>query len=307
VNGHESWFWHNPSGQRVASISDGKLLMNLGDPDFANYWADSIIAQVRAGDYDGVFADSASPTLLQWEAKAPPDPRLAGTGVRDSKIAELQGQTYVEAWESFMATLDAALAARGVPLIPNSGPFITTWDPTRYDLTAGVFVEGFADPSFSEADWKASTNHVLSLTGNRKIVIVQNYLQSTGDLERRRYLLANYLLVKADRTYLEYFANSALEWYPEWGLDLGRPLAAATTVADLASGGVYRRDFERGTALVNPTATPVTVALVSPMRRVEPTGGGVIDASGTLTGTLGSTVVVSIVVPAHGAEILLAP
>src|SRR5688572_19961337 len=29
VSQHEDWFWHNPQGQRVASISDGKLLMNV--------------------------------------------------------------------------------------------------------------------------------------------------------------------------------------------------------------------------------------------------------------------------------------
>jgi hypothetical protein len=154
VNRHEAWFWHNANGQRVASAGDGKLLMNVGDAGLAKYWADSLVEQVRKGHYDGVFADSASPALLQAQAQAPPEPRLSGTGARDTPIAELQGRTYVEAWQSFIASLDAALAAYGVPLIPNTGPFITSWDRTRYDLTAGVFVEGFADPSFVEADWR---------------------------------------------------------------------------------------------------------------------------------------------------------
>ena len=29
VTRHESWFWHNPANQRVASNQDGKLLMNV--------------------------------------------------------------------------------------------------------------------------------------------------------------------------------------------------------------------------------------------------------------------------------------
>jgi hypothetical protein len=40
----------------------------------------ALTAQVVAGDYDGIFLDSASPALLQGETQA--DPRLAGTGVR---------------------------------------------------------------------------------------------------------------------------------------------------------------------------------------------------------------------------------
>ena len=168
VNRHEAWFWHNANGQRVASAGDGKLLMNVGDAGLAKYWADSLVEQVRKGHYDGVFADSASPALLQAQAQAPPEPRLSGTGARDTPIAELQGRTYVEAWQSFIASLDAALAAYGVPLIPNTGPFITSWDRTRYDLTAGVFVEGFADPSFVEADWKASTDRLLALAAGRQ-------------------------------------------------------------------------------------------------------------------------------------------
>jgi len=153
VNKHDAWFWHTPSGQRVASSIDGKLLMNIGDAGFVRYWTDSVIEQSRAGDYDAVFFDSASPALLAWEANAPPEPRLAGTGARDTRIRELGDRTFIEAWQPFMTSLNAATAAAGLPLIPNTGSFVTSWDPTRYDLTAGVFVEGFADPGFSETDW----------------------------------------------------------------------------------------------------------------------------------------------------------
>jgi hypothetical protein len=303
VNAHESWFWHDPAGRRVASTGDKKLLMNIGDADFARYWTASILDQVRKGDYDGVFADSASPALLQEQARS--DPRLARRGARDARIPELQGRTYIDAWHTFMSALDRSLAAAGVPLIPNTGPFITTWDTTRYDLTAGVFVEGFADPRFSEADWRASTDRLLDLAAGKKIIILQNYLQSTADLARRRYYLANYLLVRGDRTYIEYFAKTPLEWYPEWTLDLGKAINTGRTAADLKSAGVYRREFERGVALVNPSNSGVTIALTTPMTRVEPAGGGVIGSGGILPGELHRSPVTRIVVPAHGAEVLL--
>ncbi len=200
---------------------------------------------------------------------------------------------------------DDALAAKGIPLIPNTGPFVTTWDDTDYSLTAGIFSEGYASPSFAESDWMASTNELLSLASKGKIMILQNYLGSPSDTATRLYYLANYLLVKGDRTYLDYFAAGPLEWYPEWGLDLGAPAATGMTVNDLAEGGVYRRDFAKGSVFVNPSANAVTVQLGAMMLEVVPTGGGAIDASGATPGSITMNAVTSITVPATGAVIVL--
>ena len=286
VTMNESWFWHNQSGQRVAATDDGKLLMNVGDAGFAAYWKSSILAQIAAGDDDGLFADSASPDLLQWEAQSPPEPRLAGTGARDTAIAELGGETYVEAWQAFMTDFNAALAATGVPLIPNTGSFTTSWDTTDYSLTAGVFVEGFADPTFAPADWQRSMNQILALVGKHKIVIVQNYLDDPTEVATRLYYLANYLLVRGDRSYLDYFAGGPLEWYPEWEVDLGAPVATAATVGDLATGGAYEREFANGWAVVNPTASAATLTFPASARLVTPQGGGAIDAAGDEPGSI---------------------
>lgn len=305
VGGHESWFWHTTGNKRVASVVDGKWLMNVAEPGFQGYWIESIAQQSTAGEYDGVFLDSASPALLQSEAQAPPEPRLTGTGARDNLIPELGNKTFIQAWTAWIATLDAALGARGLALIPNIGAGITGWDTTPYDLTAGVFSEGYADPSFAEADWKLSTNQLLSLAGKGKIVILQNYLGAPGDTAKRLYYLANYLLVRGKRTYLDYFASGPMEWYPEWGVELGAAVTTGAKVDDLLKDGVYRRDFEKGIVLVNPTAGPVTVTLAKAMQRVVPSGGGVIAADGIAPGTLGMTTVTSIDVAAKGAEILI--
>lgn len=304
VTTHEDWFWHNTSNQRLASTADGKLLMNIANPGFRSYWATSLEDQVRAGDYDGIFFDSASPALLQGEVGGQ-DSRLAGTGARDSVIPEIGNQSFIAAWESWMSALDAALAAKGIPLIPNTSAFVTGWDDTNYGLTAGAFVEGFADPSFATSDWQASTNELLSLAAKHKILILQNYLGGAADVATRIYYLGNYLLVKSDRTYLEYFASSPLEWYPEWSIDLGAPATTASTVNDLARSGVYRRDFAKGIVLVNPTGTAVTVDLGKTMKRVVPSGGGAVDVQGDEPGTTTTASVTSVDVAAHGAEILL--
>jgi len=304
VNAHESWFWHNPQGQRVTSTQDGKLLMNVSDPGFRAYWRDSLIAQVRDGDYDGIFLDSASPALLQWEARAPEDPRLLGTGVRTNTFPELGGTSWIAAWQEWIADLNSALAAKGIPLIPNVGALTTTWDNSDYSLTEGVFCEGFLDPKFAMADWEAAIDQTLSLVSRNKIVILQNYIGSAGNLSKRRYLLANYLLVKGTRTYLAYFV-SRLDWYPEWELDLGPAQKTAARASDLLWNGVYRRDFTKGVVLVNPGTTPVSVSFDQPLNRVEPQGGGAVASDGTVTGRLTTTTVTTLTLGPASAEILL--
>ncbi len=305
VDDHEDWFWHNPSGRRIASNQDGKLLMNIGNPGFRAYWRESLAAQVAAGDYDGVFLDSASPALLQGEARSPVDPRLFDTGVRVNRMPELGDRTWIDAWQDWMADLDASLASKGIPLIPNVGSLITTWDNTDYSLTAGAFSEGFLDPAFDESDWKAAANHTLALVRKNRIVILQNYLRDPGDVARRKYLLANYLLVKGARTYVAYFAAGPLEWYPEWAVALGRPASAAGTVEDLAWAGVYRREFAAGAVLVNPSPRAVHVELGGTLQRVDLVGGGAIGPDGVATGRLATTPVRAIDLAPASAEILL--
>jgi hypothetical protein len=305
VTTHEDWFWHNASAQRVPSSADGKLLMNVTVPGFQSYWASSLHQQVKAGDYDGIFLDSASPSLLQGECSGA-DPRLAVTAARDTPFSELGSTTWIKAWETWIAALDSALAAQGIPLIPNTGPFVTTWDNTNYGLSAGIFSEGFAGTGFSFGDWQASTNELLSLAAADKITILQNYLSASTDVATRLYYLGNYLLVKGHHTYLEYFASTPLEWYPEWGIDLGAPTTPATTqVSSLLTGGVYRRDFAKGSALVNPSSSPVTVQLGATQQQVTPSGGGAVDATGNTSGSLTRMPVTSVVVGATSAVILL--
>jgi len=305
VNTHESWFWHNLEHQRVASNKDGKLLMNVSDPGFREHWRDSLSRQVGDGDYDAVFLDSASPALLQGEARSPADPRLFADGVRTNTFGELGGRSWIAAWEEWIADLDRSLSTKGIPLIPNVGGLVTTWDNTDYSLTAGVFCEGFLDPGFSTDDWKAAANQTLALVRRNKIVILQNYLPSADDVTRRRFLLASYLLVKGARTYVAYFASTPFEWYPEWDLDLGAAQKSAVTIDELRWSGIYRRDFNKGIVLINPDTTAVQVTLEATFNRIAPVGGGAVSSDGTVSGRVETVPVTTLEIGAKSAEILL--
>ena len=309
VTQNDTWFWHNATNQRVTSSADQKLLMNISVPAFAQYWEQSLETQVADGDYDGIMFDSASPALLQGECGgtgANQDQRLAGTAAHDTTFTELGGKTWIQAWDAWMGQLDSQLAAKGIMLIPNTSAFVTGWDTTDYTLTHGIFSEGFADRSWAPSDWQASTNYMLKLASLDKIMILQNYLSSASDVATRMYYLGNYLLVKGHHAYLDYFSQGPLEWYPEWGVDLGAPTTAATTdVTTLKSGGVYRRDFAKGSVLVNPSNAPVNVTLGGTYNLVVPTGGGAVDTSGTAPGSITTQSVTQVNVGATTAAIIL--
>jgi hypothetical protein len=310
VTTNETWFWHDAGGttsaDRVASTNDGKLLMNVSNAGFRSYWATSLAAQAAASECDGVFLDSAAVSLFTGETS---DPQLAGTAAANTVFSQLGGATWSQAWESWIQALDASLGAGGLVLIPNVGPLVTTWDHTNYGLPSGQFLEGFCDPSFSTTDWKAAMNQTIGFVNAGHVVMLQNYLNGNpGDLARRRYFLANYLLVKGAKTYLDYFASAPLEWYPEWKLDLGAPVTSAVSgIDDLKqASGVYRRDFANGFVLVNPTGSPITATFSGTHGRVVPSGGGAVPSNGAEPGSYStSSVTSSIVVPAGGAEIIL--
>jgi hypothetical protein len=133
---------------------------------------------------------------------------------------------------------------------------------------------------------------------------LQNYIGSADNLSKRRYFLANYLLVKGTRTYLAYFV-SRLDWYPEWELDFGPAQKNAARASDLLWNGIYRRDFTKGVVLVNPGTTPVSVSFDQPLKRVEPQGGGAVGPGGTVTGSLATTTVTTLTLGPTSAEILL--
>jgi hypothetical protein len=68
---------------------------------------------------------------------------------------------------------------------------------------------------------------------------------------------------------------------------------------------VYRRDFAKGSVLVNPGTVAISVTLAAPMQRIDPQGGGAVSADGTVTATVASTAVTSLsLAPGSGAILL---
>jgi hypothetical protein len=121
------------------------------------------------------------------------------------------------------------------------------------------------------------------------------------------FFLGCYLLVKDRHTYVTYFADNPFTWFAEYGVDLGAPTASAqdADIGTLLSGAVYRRDFEHGFVLVNPTDTVAVAVLDGTYSQVVPSGDGSIDESGAPDGELGFTDTSTVTLQPWNAAVLL--
>jgi hypothetical protein len=314
VSAQSNWFLLNAQTQRVHQTAWDWDLMDIRHTNgvaltgYPAYWITSCVARMASTGSDGVFADSFTQDAYSFGACDPTHPWLEDTG--------LCASNWIPHLEAFARAITNAFAAgtNGWVYLPNLGGLLTGWDPMDYGCGHGGMIEGFcfwsSSSYFDPADWRLQMTRALRLAASNKIVICQTYADTdaTGD---RMFALASHLLVKGAHTYFNLLTTGdvALEYYPEYRLDLGGPLAPpAAHVTNLfhAPWGVYRRAFSNGWAVVNPSDSPVAIPdLGGTFQRASPSGGGAVGASGVPGGSLSFTLVTSLTVAAHGGEVLL--
>ena len=184
VTTHESWFWHNP---REPAHRQHRRREAPHEPHRRGLR--SLLAELAGGA--GRRRDSTTASSSTRPRPRSCRPRSAGrtraspgTGARDTRHRRVgRPDVHPGLGRRGSRALNAALAAKGIPLIPNTSAFITGLG--RHRLRA----DGRASspraspaPSFAESDWQASTNELLLARGQGKIMILQNYLATTSDV-----------------------------------------------------------------------------------------------------------------------------
>lgn len=269
----ESWFFRQ-NGQRTLQCQWGWYLMELDDPSWRAWWPERVLEQLRHNDADGLFADSfLVPNYMGGFSPSLPvvDP------------------TFEVAWsrklERFMDHVRARFAGR-YRLVPNVGTWVTTRDVTDFAHADGVFIEGFGYDVWEQYGLEAFTtqsDRLLGLVAQQKIVIGQCYRIDSA--YQRMHSLANYLLIKGRHTFLNFEIGQSPEWWPEYDVALGAPLAdAPPTTAGLfdATKGVYTRAYSNGHVYLNAGSTTRSFALGATYQRALPVGGGHVPANGVL-------------------------
>lgn len=313
VNAQTNWFLLNASGQRVHQNAWDWDVMNIlysgGLPvtGFPQYWISNCLDRIVASEDDGVFADSFTPDAYGFGGCNPTHPWL--------EDPDLCMANWVPALEQFGRAAKRTLHdTNGYLFLPNLGAMVTGWLDMDYGLGDGGMIEGFAffgpGSYFDPADWQLQMNRALTLVRSNKVVLCQSYPEA-GNATERMFATASYLLVKGGATYLNLLSTDevALEYYPEYTLDLGGAKGATPADTDSlwnATWSVYRRDYTNGIVLVNPGATSVNIpSLGAQYWRVSASGGGVVSSSGNYGGSIALSATTSLTLPACSGAVLM--
>jgi hypothetical protein len=309
VSAHEDWFLHNTAGSRHHHRRNNWDIHDIANPEFREYWVNSVVADMRATGAQGVFADSFEAGISS-HGVTPPDPRFAGTGPADPAVWE-NGVTWLQRKLDFVdyVTRHFSATPEKFLFVPNLGGLTTTWWWPRYSSVDGAMLENFALRTTPD-DWVLAMNRALELTRAGKLVIVESYPRNAGE---RLFLMASYLLIKGRRTFINAIdaGVSGVCFYPEYLLELGPALdPLPERISRYEWQGVYKREFRDAVVVVNASTVDVSVALPGPFLHVVPSGGGTIDDSHIdrdgryVGGTLAEHELTTLQLPAQSAALL---
>jgi hypothetical protein len=315
VNQQDDWFVTDGEGTRIRHVPDGWYLMDVsgqisgaGEDGWKEYWASTCIEQMRHNAADGVFADSYDIAVVNADFLDPPYFWFEGTNPLTYWVPHL------EIFGNYITEQLHAQPERFY-VLPNLGFQVTSWDTTDYAFADGGMIEGFAqwggDNPFSLSDWKLQMNRILALVALDKILICQSYMWDAWDMDDRGFYLGCYLLVKGHHTYVNILSGGPgqnMQYYPEYDVDLGPYLDEPPLDVDslyVPELDLYRRDYEKGFVLVNPTWETRDVALGDTLYLVVPQGGGVVDGNAQYGGSLAFQPATQVTLGEHEGLILL--
>ncbi len=286
----------SPGGQ-ILSVWPGTETYNV-----STGWSDALAAFVKddvmsSGKWDGIFYDETSATI-SWLNGGNVD--VNNDGAKDDAV------TADRLWKDGIIHL-LKTTRDGI----GAGPVIITNGDSERDLQPyvnGRMFETFPTPWEYDGSWSTVMNNYLGLqkqVGYPPLFIINSNTANTGnknDFKKMRFGLASTLLGNGFFEF-DYGDNDhGQTWmYDEYDAYLGKAVGEAknlTGSTNPVKAGVWRRDFQHGTVLVNSTNQAQTVDLDADFERLH----GTQDAK-TNDGSISSV----ITIPAQDGLILLRP
>jgi hypothetical protein len=232
VHPHEDWMLHWPNGERVTRRYGNQIqyTMNPATPEWRDFFATRVERALERWDYDAIFLDDL------WNDVA------RHGGFREYPTDE----AYEQAVIGFVEYLRERIP--GVRIVGNAerpevySPVLDGW---FYEAFAGHWSNELQPADEIVGLWELAERD--SADGKEVFLVAQG---ERGDEARARFAYAAYLMVAHPRVSFRYshVDRYAELWdYPEYEIALGDPRGERRAAAP----GVWRRDFEAGTALVN--------------------------------------------------------
>jgi hypothetical protein len=128
-------------------------------------------------------------------------------------------------------------------------------------------------------------NRALGLVRRGRVILAQSYLDAR-DMTARGFVLGTYLLIKGTHTFINMWIGGEPQWFPEYGVDLGRALTPPPKSIDALRipGGLYERRYQHGVVVVNPGTQTRTLIFHEPVAVLRPVGGGELDGAASTRG-----------------------
>jgi Hypothetical glycosyl hydrolase family 15 len=287
---HPEWFLTDAAGDRLRPAGYPWLwLLDVGNPAYQDAWADGVITEARADGWDGVFLDDVNPTVRYHL-----DPARVARYPSDS--------AWGAATQSMLERVGPRIRAAGLLAIANvccardHGTVWRDWLPSLSGAMDEMFTKWGNDPAsgfvwdWGAGGWSAQLEEVREAEAQGKYFLGIAHSRAT-DARAAAYGLGTMLLASQGRSSFalaqDYTSETRFPVYKR-ASQLGAPAGAYFRV-----GAAYRRNFAGGTVVVNPSRSPVTVAL----------GGEYLGKTGTpvRTVTLGPTTAAILLTAGRGA------
>ena len=242
VRRHPHWFLRNSlTGRRFQFRYYPEIwATDYGSHDYQQRWIRNVLADVRAHGWDGVAVDNALTTANAY-----------GIAAKYRSDMSVQAATY-----SALRTIGKALRRAGVASVFNVGHatrFSRLWQ--RWLRPVGGLAQEFylarSPGSSVVANWRTYEDEISSCVTQHKTCWFQPADSAAPGTSA--YALASYLIAADGRQLLGAVSAASMP-QPCW--QLGAPEGPRQRV-----GLAWRRFFNRGVAVVNPTDEPLTVSL----------------------------------------------
>ncbi|MEA1924863.1 MAG: cellulase family glycosylhydrolase [Candidatus Altiarchaeota archaeon] len=278
----EALFAHDDGGRRIRNLDFDNYLMDIHNPD----WTAKIMEWVNEHppDANGIMLDSAHPTLYESGYSSLP----AGYDPCQYALSMEKLFANVSANTNLLITFNGLSKGImcGEDVCQECGNYVGDVD--------GGGVEGFVFRKVpQDVDVGCLYNNVNAIIKTGKLGKMSNaYTRyDMNDIPKRTFAFAAYMLGMNEYssyafTDMKHEFSDPLQYYPEYGIDLGAPLDFPSDVKELLQGNLAVRNFEKGKVIVNPFNTAGEIQAPQGYKKIIPHGGGLVDINGKYDGYL---------------------
>ncbi len=265
-NINSDWWLTDNTGKQLSVWPNTRALnLNTGWTDYlASHVKNDVIS---TGYWDGVFYDEVQDSI-SWLGST--DVNKDGSADSTSEANLLWQQNYKKLFETTRSLIGDEMI-----MITNGSS-----NPIFSEVVNGRMFETFPSANNSLGDWKNSTTEYLRLeksTVYKPVNVINANSENSGkqdDYQSVRYSLTTTLLGDGFFSYDFGTTNHAVIWeYDEYDAFLGKPKSTYLNVFNsrqtAIDSGVWKREFEKGTVIVNATNQAQTIYLDSDFEKLH--------------------------------------